>query len=98
MIWPYCVSNGYVISSDLLAPLVLASRHYNTIYYNEEMNVGLSNMILNVTPYRYHEYQNSLLRVAVCPSSSLSCSSRLLFFSLIFSSANIRKQCLIYNQ
>ena len=37
MIWPYCVSNGYVISSDLLAPLVLASRHYNAIYYNEEM-------------------------------------------------------------
>ena len=63
MIWPYCVSNGYVISSDLLAPLVLASRHYNAasrhynaIYYNEEMNVGLSNMILNVTPYRYHDY------------------------------------------
>ncbi|CBK21348.2 uncharacterized protein [Blastocystis hominis] len=71
MIWPYCVGVGYVISSDLLAPLVLASRHYNTIYYNEEMNVGLSNMILNVTPYRYHDYQWSFLDENIYSQSSV---------------------------
>ena len=54
--WPYCVSNGYVISSDLLAPLVLASRHYPYMLRTEDMSIGLANLMLNVTPYRYHDY------------------------------------------
>ena len=52
--WPYCVGAGYVISSDLLAPLVLASRHYPSIVGREDWNIGLTKIMLNVTPYRYH--------------------------------------------
>ena len=54
--WPYCVGVGYVISSDLLAPLVLASRHYPYMLRTEDMSIGLANLMLNVTPYRYHDY------------------------------------------
>ena len=59
--WPYCVGVGYVISSDLLAPLVLASRHYPSILDKEDWNIGLANIMLNVTPYRYHDYYWSFL-------------------------------------
>ena len=69
--WPYCVSNGYVISSDLLAPLVLASRHYPYMLRTEEMNVGLANMMLNVTPYRYHDYYWSFLDESVVSKRSV---------------------------
>ena len=61
MTWPYCVGVGYVISSDLLAPLVLASRHYPSILDKEDLNIGLANIMLNVTPYRYHDYYWSFL-------------------------------------
>ena len=54
--WPYCIGVGYVISSDLLAPLVLASRHYPYMLRTEDMSIGLANLMLNVTPYRYHDY------------------------------------------
>ena len=54
--WPYCVGVGYVISADLLAPLVLASRHYPYMLRTEDMSIGLAALMLNVTPYRYHDY------------------------------------------
>ena len=54
--WPYCVGVGYVISSDLLGPLVLASRHFPYMLRTEDMSIGLANLMLNVTPYRYHDY------------------------------------------
>ena len=54
--WPYCVGVGYVISADLLAPMVLASRHYPYMLRTEDMSIGLAALMLNVTPYRYHDY------------------------------------------
>ena len=54
--WPYCIGVGYVISADLLAPLVLASRHYPYMLRTEDMSIGLAALMLNVTPYRYHDY------------------------------------------
>ena len=56
MAWPYCVGVGYVISADLLAPMVLASRHYPYMLRTEDMSIGLAALMLNVTPYRYHDY------------------------------------------
>lgn len=54
--WPYCVGVGYVISADMLAPMVLASRHYPYMLRTEDMSIGLAALMLNVTPYRYHDY------------------------------------------
>ena len=45
-----------MISADLLAPLVLASRHYPYMLRTEDMSIGLAALMLNVTPYRYHDY------------------------------------------
>ena len=67
LIWPYCVGVGYVISSDLLAPLVLASRHYPYMLQSEDLNVGLANLMLNITPYRYHDYYWFFLGKKVYP-------------------------------
>ena len=66
--WPYCVGVGYVISSDLLAPLVLASRHYPYMLRTEDMSIGLANLMLNVTPYRYHDYYWTPPEKAMYPS------------------------------
>ena len=54
--WPYCIGVGYVISADMLAPMVLASRHYPYMLRTEDMSIGLAALMLNVTPYRYHDY------------------------------------------
>ena len=68
LIWSYCVGVGYVISSDLLAPLVLASRHYPYMLRTEDMSIGLANLMLNVTPYRYHDYYWTPPEKAMYPS------------------------------
>ena len=66
--WPYCVGVGYVISSDLLGPLVLASRHFPYMLRTEDMSIGLANLMLNVTPYRYHDYYWTPPEKAMYPS------------------------------
>lgn len=55
--WPYCIGTGYIISADLLAPMVHASRHYSAMLRTEDMSVGWSAYMLNVTAFRYHDYQ-----------------------------------------